>query len=80
MMLLNKEEIRAIGEEAQVDSEGQLNFCSYTCGLMDGSKAQLKNVAEWGNEFCDCDVKREHPIHRHFCPGCWLKLLKEVVE
>ncbi len=47
-------------------------------GLIDGRKESLKKFIEWGAEFCDCDIKREHPIHRHFCPRCWQALLEEI--
>lgn len=43
-------------------------------------KAQLKKIADWGNEFCTCDIERDHPVHRHFCPKCWQALLKELSD
>lgn len=41
-------------------------------------KAGINAIIRWGNEFCDCDIEREHPIHRHFCPKCWQSKMKEV--
>ena len=36
-------------------------------------KAQLKNVVEWGNEWCP-----DSPIKRWQCSQCWQALIKEV--
>ncbi len=79
MIRLTDEEIIEATQIYMFIPNGELDLdCGFLRGRQQVANAQLKKAVEWGNEECDCDVLREHPVRRHFCPRCWLALQKEV--
>lgn len=87
MIRLTDEEIDAIIDKAYKDNRGVMPQGYVDKDIGDNSaKAQLKKVAEWGNEPCE---ERSHwvlldnmtqcpmPLKRE-CPLCWQALLEEI--
>jgi len=80
-ILLTDEEIE---ESSQVDMflpNGEVDpDCGYLRGRQQVARAQLKRVAEWGNEPCPhpSTFDGQRLTKKKNCPDCWQVLLKEA--
>lgn len=72
MILLEEDKLNELYDEYEKSLEtADTNWEIYV------AKTQLKEVWEWGNEFCDNHWEAQK---RHKCSECWQALLKECEE
>jgi len=75
MVLLTPERIAKV---LDIEFKGNIRGSDFVDEGRAVAKDQLREVVEWGEEICPCEVNTLPRFHKRECPKCWQALRREV--